>query len=42
LIPADLAERREPPLESDEPGGSLATMSYLIGIVARCPVMLIS
>jgi nucleotide-binding universal stress UspA family protein len=37
----DLIVLTSHPVEPDEPGGGLGTMSYLIGIAARCPVMLV-
>jgi nucleotide-binding universal stress UspA family protein len=37
----DLIVLTSHPVDPDEPGGGLATMSYLIGIAAKCPVMLI-
>jgi nucleotide-binding universal stress UspA family protein len=37
----DLIVLTSHPVEPDEPGAGLATMSYLVGIAARCPVMLV-
>ncbi len=37
----DLIVLTSHPVDPNEPGSGLATMSYLIGIAAKCPVMLI-